>query len=383
MLGAFPRLRTMAAQGPPAVLLGEPPDVTMEEAAAAAERPESENRSTAAIEPDERSDESESSELDDMEWLRHNDMDFEDWYKAHGDSAQPDELRARREVVERRVSEWEASPEGIALNAEVGAFLAKSSAAHRRSSNVGELELAERSALMFKVDNSGPVASGRKPAAKIVTKEQLHLAWEAIDDVAEHRGKQLSQSYGNFDKLWLLGDVMCGRLIDGDDAYRIGRRLGKQASVLKAEFDAPSRRVGKKKYANAEARECDRAAAAEEEAALRRETVDIGLEEEAAAIAAAAEAPAAPAGPSSEMPPPPPPPRPPPAPAPRNPERLERLKLLREAERLVSMNAEGALAAANRARDQAKVAWEHARERYSNPHRSAQIPEDRWAAWDK
>ena len=83
------------------------------------------------------------------------------------------------------------------------------------------------------------------------------------------------------------------------------------------------------------------------------------------------------------MPPPPPrPPQPAPAPAPRNPERLERLKLLREVERLVS-NTEGALAAANRARDQAKAAWEYALEQSGNPHRSAQIPEERWAAWDK
>ena len=161
------------------------------------------------------------------------------------------------------------------------------------------------------------------------------------------------------------------------------RRLGKYASGLKAEFDAPARLIGKRKYATEEARERDRVAAAEEEAALRREPVDIGLEEEAAAIAAAAVAPAAPAGPTSEMPPPaPPPPRPPPAPAPRNSERVERLKLLRAAEALVS-NAEGALAAANRERDQAKAAWEYALEQSRNPRRSVQIPEERWAAWDK
>ena len=109
----------------------------MEDAAAAAEPPEAENRSTAAIEPDERSEESDSSEHDDWEWLRQNDMFFEGLYYPHRDSAQPDERRARREAVERKRAEWEASPEGIALNAEVDALLAKSYAAHGWSSNVG------------------------------------------------------------------------------------------------------------------------------------------------------------------------------------------------------------------------------------------------------
>ena len=369
----------MAAQGPSAGRLGEPADVTMEEAAAAAERPESENRPAAAIEPDERSEESDSSELDDWEWLRQNDTFFLEPYYPPRVSAQPDEWRARREEVERKHAEFEASPEGIALNAEVDALLAKSYGSPGwlgLRQELGELELTERAALMFKVERSGPVASGRLPCAQIVTKEQLYLAWKAIEDVAKDRGRGLTQAYGNFDKLcglgWLLGDVMCGRLIDGTDAYGIGRRLGKSASKLMAEFDAPLRRFGKRKYASDEERERDRAAAAEEEAAIRRESVVIGLEEEAAA----------PAAPTSETPPPPPPPQPPPAPAPRNPERLERLKLLREAERLLS-NAKGALAAANRKRDHAKAAWEYALEQSRNPHRSAQIPEERWAAWDK
>ena len=377
----------MARQGASAVPLGALADVTMAEADAAAEVPASENRSTAAIEPEERSEESDSSELDDWEWLRKNDMFFEGLYYPPQDSAQPDEWRARREEVERKRSEWEASPEGIALNAEVDALLAQSYRQLGLRHELGELELTERAALMFKVERSGAVASGRLPCAQIVTKEQLYLAWEAIKDVAKDRGRGLTQAYGNFDKLcglgWLLGDVMCGRLIDGMDAYRIGRRLGKSASKLKAEFDAPMRRIGKHPQRYGEA---DRAAAAEEEAALRREPVKVDdeLEAEAAALVASAVAPAAQRAGTSDMPPPPLPPRPavPPAPAPRNPERLERLKVLREAERLLS-NVEGALAAANRARDQAKAAWEYALEQSRNPHRSAQIPEERWAAWDK
>ena len=379
----------MGSTGPSEVPLGEAPDVVAEEAAAAAEPPESKNYSEATIPPVDTADaDSEGSdELDDWEWIRHHDVEVT--VMPPRDSARPDEWRARREALEKKLSDWEASPEGIALNAEVDALLARSYRALGLSSAVGELDFPERAALMFKVDNGGPVASGRLPAVKIVTKEMLHDAWKAMEACMKERGRALSRAYGNFDKYvglgWLLGDVMCGRLIDGTDAYRIGRKLGKVAPDLKAEFDAPLRRVGKRKYSDDSARELDRAAAAREEAEVRREPVDVGLEEEAAALVASTAAPAAQRAGTSDMPPPPPPPPPrlPPAPAPpRNPERLERLKLLREAETLVS-NAEGAFAAAVRARDQAKAVWEHAREHYSNPHRSAQIPEERWAAWDK
>ena len=82
----------------------------------------------------------------------------------------------------------------------------------------------------------------------------------------------------------------------------------------------------------------------------------------------------------------PPPPRAPAPPRERQSgeqgERFELLKMLRIAERAVA-HAEGAVAAAVRARDRAKAAWEYAREHYSNPHRSAQIPDDRWAAWNQ
>ena len=85
------------------------------------------------------------------------------------------------------------------------------------------------------------------------------------------------------------------------------------------------------------------------------------------------------------MPPPPPrvpPPQPPAAQASRDPERLELLKALRAAEAVVS-RAECAVAAAKRERDKAKAAWDYAREHASNPHRIAQIPDDKWAAWSK
>ena len=375
----------MVPQGASALSVSEPADVTMADADASAEVPTSENRSTVSMEPDERSDESDSDELDDWEWIRQHDIFSTALRMPHRDSARPDEWRARREALARKLSEWEASPEGVATNAEVDALLARSSQALGLSSSVGELEFVERATLMFKVENHGPVASGPRPAANIVTKEMIHFAWKAIKACAKQRGLELSRAYGNWDKLvgfgWLLGDVVCGRLIDGGVAYRIGRKHGKRAPELQSAFDAPLRRMGKRTFRDDAARQLAQSVAAQEEADLRREPVEVDFELEPPPAAAAAPAGAAS---SSEMPPPPPraPPRPPPAPPPRNPERLERLKLLRAAETLVS-NAEGALAAATRARDQAKSAWDYALEQSRNPHRSAQIPEDRWAAWDK
>ena len=71
-------------------------------------------------------------------------------------------------------------------------------------------------------------------------------------------GKELSQSFGNFDKVmglgWLLGDVVLGYLICGDDAFNVGRKAGKLAAGLKEEFAAPLRRAGKQKFVNAAAR---------------------------------------------------------------------------------------------------------------------------------
>eukprot|EP00966_Prymnesium_polylepis_P163082 3769171-Prymnesium_polylepis.1 len=182
----------MAAQGPGVVPLGEPPDVAMEEAVAAAEPPESENRSEATILPVDMADaDSEGSEeLDDWEWIRQHDVEV--LVMPPRESARPDEWRARREALERKLSEWEASPEGIACHAEVDALLARSYQALGLSSGVGELEFVERVALMFKEENSGPVASGRLPAAKIITLEQLAFAWKAIEACMKQRGRALS-----------------------------------------------------------------------------------------------------------------------------------------------------------------------------------------------
>eukprot|EP00966_Prymnesium_polylepis_P320117 7376509-Prymnesium_polylepis.1 len=171
----------MGSTGPGEVPLGEAPDATMEEAADAGETPQPEMASTASVAPVDTGDgDSEGSEeLDDWEFIRHHDIEVT--VMPPRDSAPPDVWRARREELERKLSEWEASPEGIALNAEVDALLARSYQRLGLSSAVGELEFTERVAIMFKVDNGAPVASGRRSAVTFVTKEQLHIAWKAIE----------------------------------------------------------------------------------------------------------------------------------------------------------------------------------------------------------
>ena len=63
----------------------------------------------------------------------------------------------------------------------------------------------ERSKLMFKLDASGPMASGRKALTPIVTKELVQLAWWAVNELCDEHGPALSQAYGNFDRVVALG----------------------------------------------------------------------------------------------------------------------------------------------------------------------------------
>ena len=142
-------------------------------------------------------------------------------------------------------------------------------------------ELEERASLMFIVGNTSPVASGRPVLLQEATKELVQLAWEVVHTLIQHEGAELSSSFGNFDKLvglgWLLGDVVQGRLVPGPDALAIGRKAGKLAPGLKADFAAPSRRAGKRKYRPGsdgdEQRARDLADAAEQERATRRSPV--------------------------------------------------------------------------------------------------------------
>ena len=80
---------------------------------------------------------------------------------------------------------------------------------------------------------------------------------------------------------WLIGDVVLGRQIDRADAHAIGRKVGKLGPTLKAEFGAPSRRVGKRKWQSEEARARADAEASAEESRLRRDRVSLPLPEAA------------------------------------------------------------------------------------------------------
>jgi len=131
---------------------------------------------------------------------------------------------------------------------------------------------------MFHVDAKGPAASGR-PTAQFVTKELVQLAWRATNELCDVNGRELSAAYGNFDRVvalgWLLGDVACGRLITGDAAFKVGRKAGKLVPGLQAQFDAPSWRVGKRKWDSDEATQAVQDAAAEEETNVRCAQVDL------------------------------------------------------------------------------------------------------------
>lgn len=95
----------------------------------------------------------------------------------------------------------------------------------------------------------------------------------------DERRDALSRAYGNFDKVvmmgWLIGDVVLGRKIDRADAHAVGRKAGKLGPTLKAEFGAPSRCVGKRKWQSEEDRARADAEASAKESRLRRERVSL------------------------------------------------------------------------------------------------------------
>ena len=94
-------------------------------------------------------------------------------------------------------------------------------------------------------------------------------------------GKELSDSFGNFDKLvgtgWLLGDVTLGGLIAHGAALAVGRKVGKLAPHLPGQFAAPRRSVQKAKNLTDEERAYEFMVAEEKEAVLRQAPVDLPL----------------------------------------------------------------------------------------------------------
>ena len=146
-------------------------------------------------------------------------------------------------------------------------------------------ELKERDELMFTVETSEPVATGRGSAMPHATKELVQRVWDLALALPDERRDALSRAYGNFDKVvmmgWLIGDVVLGRQIDRADAHAVGRKVGKLGPTFKAEFGAPSRRVGKRKWQSEEARARADAEASAEESRLRRDRVSLPLPEAA------------------------------------------------------------------------------------------------------
>ena len=103
----------------------------------------------------------------------------------------------------------------------------------------------------------------------------------SLCSACQRSGKSLSEAFGNFDQLvgqgWLIGDVVLGVLIEHSDAFAVGRKAGKLAPGLKAEFSAPARRVGKARFSSDEERAASMTAAKHLEADLRQAQVELPL----------------------------------------------------------------------------------------------------------
>ena len=201
---------------------------------------------------------------------------------------------------------------------------------------------------MFVVGAAAPTASGRRAVLPVATQEAVVLGWEVIRARCKADGKELSRSFGNFDQRvglgWLLGDLVLGELIAFDDALAVGTKAVKQGPDFKAAFAAPSRRAGKARYSSDEDRERALAAAAAEERTLRRTDPELPFP-------AASPRPLVPKRKRTEADPPEPP---------------DHLACLRadaaKAETALAL-AEGKLAAAKRAAQQAREKYDCARDR--------------------
>ena len=315
------------------------------------------------------------------------DMVLEDdiFYAAgtqQGSSSQQDAGRAHDDLITSSAAPATSGAAGSATADGISVQPEPQPAAVEPAAPVPIDELHERVALMFKTDAEGAVASGRGALVSKADKELVQFAWLAAGDLCDEHGAELSRVYGNFDRVvalgWVLGDVALGCLIDKADAFKVGRKAGKLAPGLKAEFEAPGRSVRKKKYTSDEALAQALDAAAQKEEKIRREVVTLPFP--------AAPAPTPPAVPQQEhhteeaSMPPPPPPAPPAPPAPvlkPTDERLTLLKTMRTADAKV-IAADGELVRAKRERERTQQQWDTLLEYMRNPRRTAQISDARW-----
>ena len=238
-------------------------------------------------------------------------------------------------------------------------------------------ELEERQALMFVIGANAPVASGRRAVLSFATQEAVQVGWEVMRARCKADGRELTHSFGNFDQRvglgWLLGDVVCGFLIPFSDALAVRPKAVKAGPDLKAEFAASGRSAGKARYACVEDRERALAAAAIEEAELRRADAELPMP---AALPPEAPANAKRRRVEAERPAPMPMPMPPPAPV----SRLQRLKAAVARAETASALAEGAFSAALRSAAHAKTAYETAHAKWRKAIHTGNPLSEGWVA---
>ena len=187
------------------------------------------------------------------------------------------------------------SGDSVGLAVSIDGFIAAAASSGRvgvESTNIGsevvavsEAELELRAAIMFVVGATAPAVSGRRGfGAEVVTKDLVHCCCAVVNKLSI---KPLSQSFGNFDcnfdkpvaMGWLLGDLVLGCLLPHSNAFEVGRKAANMAPGLKAEFAAPRRRAGKKRFLDGHEGQTRRAhifeEAGREEAEVRGKLVDL------------------------------------------------------------------------------------------------------------
>ena len=144
--------------------------------------------------------------------------------------------------------------------------------------------VSERAAAMFVVGSAGTQASGRPPFGSAATKQLVQLAFTAVnelcDELCDELGTQLSDSFGNFDRVvglgWLLGDAVGAPLLSQKQAHAVGLKARRDAVAIKAaikDLKKPASRIKKDDPKRQEAE----VQAENKEAALLRETIDLGI----------------------------------------------------------------------------------------------------------
>ena len=144
--------------------------------------------------------------------------------------------------------------------------------------------IAERAAKMFVVGASGVVSSGLPPLAPEPTKVIVQFAAKHMKDLKKADVDALSESFGNFDRTvglgWLIGDS-CGRpLMERKEAHAAGLKAARAAGSIKTDVRAAKlvvQRAACKLAADDPQREQLAKQAADVEAAILREQVDVAL----------------------------------------------------------------------------------------------------------